>query len=584
MIACAQFTISDLNDATNEVIVGTQTAATASWTGVASFSELKDCQQIIYWLPYAGSSNVTLNLTLSTGATTGPIPCYYSGASRLSTHYAAGNAIRLIYRVNASVAGTLYTGWWADANYDSGNTYDRIRLNNVVLAKTAITAGFLIAGDTSGYFHLEAGASFNINKPILYTGSAIAAAKTGSNNYLCYPSINLRTTLGNSSWTTTAYMTCYLVGTLEGQSFKVSSSNWLVTSPSDTTGKLVFISLGYMASTYQLYLYPEHPMFRMVNGELIAVSQMAYEASEAIAHLEVGGRNYLLQSDVEAESSGYLVWTYEVATPLEAEQEYTVSMCVSPAGDVTALGIWLSTGYAKQCQMEVTGEARQVISATFTASYYAEKTPDDDPYHANVRVYRLPSPASGSEVGVTKIHWIKVEKGNRATDYTAAPEDAEESLALKLAAVHAQISTEADSIRSEVQATYALSSDMSQVREQVGTLAEQTENNYTWAVTRINELQTDLTTATEATEEQLNILRTYMTFGEDGLVIGKTGNPFTFRVVNDRLAFYMNNTEVAYLSNNKLYVTQAEILTKLQIGRFTFEPQTNGNLSLIYSG
>ena len=54
MIARAQYTIADLNDATNEVIVGTQTAATASWTGVASFPELKDGQQIIYWLPFAG--------------------------------------------------------------------------------------------------------------------------------------------------------------------------------------------------------------------------------------------------------------------------------------------------------------------------------------------------------------------------------------------------------------------------------------------------------------------------------------------------------------------------------------------------
>ena len=55
-------------------------------------------------------------------------------------------------------------------------------------------------------------------------------------------------------------------------------------------------------------------------------------------------------------------------------------------------------------------------------------------------------------------------------------------------------------------------------------------------------------------------------------------------VVNDRLAFYMNNTEVAYLSNNKLYVTQAEILAKLQIGKFAYEPQSNGNLSVIYTG
>ena len=75
-----------------------------------------------------------------------------------------------------------------------------------------------------------------------------------------------------------------------------------------------------------------------------------------------------------------------------------------------------------------------------------------------------------------------------------------------------------------------------------------------------------------------------MSFGQNGLTIGKTGNPFTFRVVNDRLAFFMNDTEVAYLSNNKLYVTQAEILNRMQIGKFAFEPQTNGNLSVIYTG
>ena len=125
---------------------------------------------------------------------------------------------------------------------------------------------------------------------------------------------------------------------------------------------------------------------------------------------------------------------------------------------------------------------------------------------------------------------------------------------------------------------------MTQVTQQVSTLSEQTQNNYTWAVTRINQMQQDMETAQEATEEQLAIFHTYMSFDEQGLVIGKTGNPFTFRVVNDRLAFYMNDTEVAYLSNNKLYVTQAEILSKLIIGKFAFEPQTNGNLSLIYNG
>ena len=58
-----------------EIIVGTQVASTSAWTGVASFSQLSDGQQIVYWLPISSTSTaVTLELTLSGGGTTGAIP------------------------------------------------------------------------------------------------------------------------------------------------------------------------------------------------------------------------------------------------------------------------------------------------------------------------------------------------------------------------------------------------------------------------------------------------------------------------------------------------------------------------------
>lgn len=148
----------------------------------------------------------------------------------------------------------------------------------------------------------------------------------------------------------------------------------------------------------------------------------------------------------------------------------------------------------------------------------------------------------------------------------------------------AQIALTAEQIRSEVRRDYATNDQMSQVTETLSTLAEQSENNFTWTVTKVNEIIEDAAANDNLTREQLNLIHTYMRFGEDGLTIGKAGNPLTFRVVNDRLAFYMNDTEVAYLSDNKLYVTQAEILARLQIGKFAYEPQSNGNLSVIYTG
>ena len=148
----------------------------------------------------------------------------------------------------------------------------------------------------------------------------------------------------------------------------------------------------------------------------------------------------------------------------------------------------------------------------------------------------------------------------------------------------AQIALTAEQIRSEVKRDYAIADQVSQMNETLSTLAEQSENNFTWTVTKVNEIIEDAAANDNLTREQLNLIHTYMRFGEDGLTIGKAGNPLTFRVVNDRLAFYMNDTEVAYLSDNKLYVTQAEILARLQIGKFAYEPQSNGNLSVIYMG
>lgn len=148
----------------------------------------------------------------------------------------------------------------------------------------------------------------------------------------------------------------------------------------------------------------------------------------------------------------------------------------------------------------------------------------------------------------------------------------------------AQIALTAEQIRSEVRRDYATADQVSQMNETLSTLAEQSENNFTWTVTKVNEIIEDAAANDNLTREQLNLIHTYMRFGEDGLTIGKAGNPLTFRVVNDRLAFFMNDTEVAYLSDNKLYVTQAEILARLQIGKFAYEPQSNGNLSVIYTG
>lgn len=103
-------------------VKGTQTAATGSWTGNIPIPALYDGLTIMYYLPYNGSGNATLNLTLSDGTTTGAKNCYYS-AGRLTTHYSAGQNVVMTYHPAGaiSVNGTATSDdrWIVTADYNS---------------------------------------------------------------------------------------------------------------------------------------------------------------------------------------------------------------------------------------------------------------------------------------------------------------------------------------------------------------------------------------------------------------------------------------------------------------------------------
>ena len=123
-------TTYDIQDATKSgiyTVIGTQTEATASWTGeLHGVSALYDGLTINYYLPYAGvaSTNVTLNLTLDSGSTTGAKNCYIN-TSRLTTHYGAGRTIVMTYYSagSISITGTATTDdrWICDAYYDTNS-------------------------------------------------------------------------------------------------------------------------------------------------------------------------------------------------------------------------------------------------------------------------------------------------------------------------------------------------------------------------------------------------------------------------------------------------------------------------------
>lgn len=78
-------------------------------------------------------------------------------------------------------------------------------------------------------------------------------------------------------------------------------------------------------------------------------------------------------------------------------------------------------------------------------------------------------------------------------------------------------------------------------------------------------------------------LEQYLSFSQEtGLILGSPESDILIQLVNDRMSFKQNGAEVAYISNDKLYINNAEITNKLKMGHYVWVPRKSGNLSLIW--
>lgn len=87
-----------------------------------------------------------------------------------------------------------------------------------------------------------------------------------------------------------------------------------------------------------------------------------------------------------------------------------------------------------------------------------------------------------------------------------------------------------------------------------------------------------------AARTQFEEVSKYIRFVDGNIVLGEAGNQLVLRVENDRIVFLDAGAEVAYFTDNQLYVTDGHFLNSLQVGSFAWRPRANGNLSLVKVG
>ena len=148
--------------------------------------------------------------------------------------------------------------------------------------------------------------------------------------------------------------------------------------------------------------------------------------------------------------------------------------------------------------------------------------------------------------------------------------------------VKSLIEQTADSIRSEVSTEYMKIEEKTEIYNYISSQILQESDKITISFTdRVTNIENQVVT------NQQNIDK-YIRFSAEGIELGDELSPFKVKISNVKISFYQNGQEVAYISNNKLYITQALFMQKSTIGNensgyYTWVIRSNGNMSLKYN-
>ena len=148
---------------------------------------------------------------------------------------------------------------------------------------------------------------------------------------------------------------------------------------------------------------------------------------------------------------------------------------------------------------------------------------------------------------------------------------------------YSEISKSSEQIRLAVREDYISRSEMATIQQDFQSTITQNSS----------EIRMDFSTITDELKDNIatnqELLEEYIRFKGALIELGKVGNAFTAELSNNELAFKENGQKIAYISNNSLVITNAEIRNKLSLGNetrgwFDFIPRSNGNLSIKWRG
>ena len=217
-----------------------------------------------------------------------------------------------------------------------------------------------------------------------------------------------------------------------------------------------------------------------------------------------------------------------------------------------------------------------------TFKYTLKHNHPDAPYLA----FRFNAYSDGVETFTYKFWCIKLELGNKATDWTPAPEDVDKAINTERTERQSAIETKANEITSKVSETYVSNSAFEHYQNTVSTQFTQTKKDFTWSINQSvtdakNEMNGQINGVNgrvDGLKQTTDNVNNYMSFDNDGLTLGKSDSAFKTKITNQEWSIQKNGTKVTYINDQTMYITDGQFTQSLKIGNFGFVPRANGSL------
>lgn len=360
----------------------------------------------------------------------------------------------------------------------------------------------------------------------------------------------------------------------------------------------------------------------VMNGE-ISLKASKTEVTTAINEIQIGGRNLLRHTSQMPITDGYYYDTNGIGTfglgtledtgegikltfdengrgsmavPLVSEGAVnngdTVTLSFDYRGDLVHFGTFY---YIQKTEpnVSVTGFPAVNASTTEWKHYqhtFSSATANDRINYTTLLFYNPGTDHANTWIEVKKDS-LKLELGNKATDWTPAPEDQQavvDTVAGNLNASIGDIQTSLDSTNSNLSdlehdynATYEIVTENSTKISELLQTAEGWTMSFETLNTTVTELNGKLTS-------EVNERYEYIRFEDGDIYLGKRPeageDDLQLIISNEKISFNLNGTEVAYFSDDALYVTTVHVTKALRFGNFEFAERENGNMGLRWVG